>query len=255
MNQEYILLGGLLWKVMKKKVFFWRNHPKGTFLTNIAVFFSNKVFYTSPFSYTARFKKKGVRMSAGIDIEKFKRIATISRIQSSILSLGRISPVKDTRTIVDAFSILHQQRVFFHGVVYGGLTSGDEQYYKEVVERGASQKGMLTFYPSVRNSETPTIYNQNEIFINATTTGSFDKTILEAMACETLVIVSNKSFANVLPPSFLFEEKNVDDLASKIKNVLSLSDEEKKVHGKEFREYVVRHHNLNMVVREIAKMT
>jgi len=59
MNQEYILLGGLLWKVMKKKVFFWRNHPKGTFLTNIAVFFSNKVFYTSPFSYTARFKKKG----------------------------------------------------------------------------------------------------------------------------------------------------------------------------------------------------
>src|ERR1700733_6884068 len=29
MNQEYVLLGGLFWKLLGKKVFLWRNHPKG----------------------------------------------------------------------------------------------------------------------------------------------------------------------------------------------------------------------------------
>ena len=45
MNQEYVLLGGFFWKMWGKKIFLWRNHPKGSFLTNIAIFLSDKVFW------------------------------------------------------------------------------------------------------------------------------------------------------------------------------------------------------------------
>lgn len=31
MNQEYVLLGGLIWKLFGKKVMLWRNHPDGSF--------------------------------------------------------------------------------------------------------------------------------------------------------------------------------------------------------------------------------
>src|SRR5947207_2952335 len=40
MNQEYVLLAGALWKALGRKVYLWRNHIKGSFLTNIAVSFS-----------------------------------------------------------------------------------------------------------------------------------------------------------------------------------------------------------------------
>ncbi|HEY4502303.1 MAG TPA: glycosyltransferase family 4 protein [Candidatus Paceibacterota bacterium] len=255
MNEEYILLGGIFWRIMKKRILFWRNHPKGTIFTNIAVFLSHRVFFTSPYSYTAQWKKKGIRMPAGIDTEKFKRIKNIERNRSSVLSLGRISPVKNTEIIINAFSFLQQRKVFFKGLVYGEATTRDENYYKKVMDQGALLKEEVTFFPSVRNSETPQIYNQNEIFINATTTGSFDKTILEAMACETLVLVSNKSFVDVLPPFFLFEEGSARDLADKIQTAFSLSDAEKKHLGKEFRSYVVSNHSIDMVIKEIVKMS
>ena len=78
MNQEYVLLGGLFWQIWGKKVFMWRNHPKGNILTRIAVYFSDKVFYTAPNSYTARFNKS-VKMPVGVDTSVFN---TESRIMN-----------------------------------------------------------------------------------------------------------------------------------------------------------------------------
>jgi hypothetical protein len=36
MNQEYILLAGIVWKIMKKDIFMWRNHNIGNKLTDLA---------------------------------------------------------------------------------------------------------------------------------------------------------------------------------------------------------------------------
>src|SRR3989344_8116257 len=70
MNQEYVLLAGDIWRLLGKSVYLWRNHAKGNFLTTMAVWLSDKVFYTSPQSFTARFKK-AVQMPVGIDTDFF----------------------------------------------------------------------------------------------------------------------------------------------------------------------------------------
>ena len=57
MNQEYILLGGLIWKCLGKKIALWRNHYAGSLLTRIAMMISDKIFCTSKYSFTARSKK------------------------------------------------------------------------------------------------------------------------------------------------------------------------------------------------------
>ena len=44
MNQEYVLLGSVIWRLLGKKIMLWRNHAKGSLLTRIAVLFSHKVF-------------------------------------------------------------------------------------------------------------------------------------------------------------------------------------------------------------------
>ena len=60
---------------------------------------AHNVFYTSPFSYTARFKHSR-RMPAGIDTELFSRNAGITRQPRSILYLGRISPIKKVDVLI-----------------------------------------------------------------------------------------------------------------------------------------------------------
>src|SRR6185369_1642182 len=66
MNQEYVLLGGIFWKLMLKPAYMWRNHHAGSRLTDVAAFFCKKVFCTSRFSYTAKYKKT-VIMPVGVD--------------------------------------------------------------------------------------------------------------------------------------------------------------------------------------------
>jgi len=87
MNQEYILLGGFLWKLFSKKIFMWRNHYDGSILTDIAATFCEKVFCTSKFSYTARYKKT-VLMPVGVDEESAHMDESIARTPRSILFLG-----------------------------------------------------------------------------------------------------------------------------------------------------------------------
>src|SRR3989344_4756264 len=36
MNQEYVVLGGWMWKLIRKKIYLWRNHTKGSVFTHLA---------------------------------------------------------------------------------------------------------------------------------------------------------------------------------------------------------------------------
>ncbi|KKU82067.1 MAG: Glycosyltransferase [Parcubacteria group bacterium GW2011_GWA1_47_8] len=242
MNQEYVLLGGIFWKILGKKITLWRNHYVGSLLTRIAVLLCNHVFCTSKYSYTARFKKTSI-MPVGIDTDIFKRDASVERKNNSILFLGRISPVKNVDTFIEALKILDSSGVVFVADIYGDAADKDTEYYKKVRESAAflGKKGMVVFHPGVPPRETPRIYNQHELFVNATQRGSFDKTILEAMACECLVVASNESVKNMFPEQFLPKERNVADLAKRLRGVMSLLEHEKEEYRKNFRHHAVEH--------------
>ena len=104
MNQEYVILGGVLWRLLGKKVFLWRNHAQGNIMTNLAVTLSHGVFCTSPRSYTAQFKKTKI-MPVGIDTGFFKPDSTVVKIPHSILFLGRIAPVKKVLDFIEKNNI------------------------------------------------------------------------------------------------------------------------------------------------------
>ncbi|MDP2947361.1 MAG: glycosyltransferase [Nanoarchaeota archaeon] len=112
MNQEYLLLGGWLWKLWGKRVFMWRNHYAGSILTYIAGLFCKEVFYTSRFSYTARFKN-AVMMPVGIDESSLMADTQIERIPKSILFLGRLDPSKKPEVLLKALSIVSNRGLNF----------------------------------------------------------------------------------------------------------------------------------------------
>ena len=251
MNQEYVLLGGLFWKIFGKKIFMWRNHPYGNFLTYMAVFLSNKVFCTSKYSYTAKFKKTEI-MPVGIDTNLFKRDETIPRGNRSILFLGRIAPVKNVAIFVEALKKLRDEGVEFSATIAGEASDKRAEYEKmirdKVLEYNLSDK--VIFTGAVSKSEALKLYREHEFYVNLTPSGSMDKTIFEALACETMVIVENQSLEDSIPNEFFFDG-SVSDLANKIEYALSLPDEEKEKLGKLLKHKVMKKHSLENLMNKL----
>ena len=217
MNQEYVLLAGLLWKVLGKRVYLWRNHHTGSVFTHFAGIFSRKVFYTSHRSYTARFAN-AVRMPVGIDAKIFKPVISVERIPHSILSLGRIAPQKHLEILIEALAALHGKQIPFSANIYGDALSEDVAYLANLKERTRERRmeSNTRFFPGVPNKETPPIYSAHQVFVNTSAEGMYDKTMLEALACGCRVVASSPDFAEDFGRDFSFEEANAEDLSKKI---------------------------------------
>ena len=182
MNQEYVILGYKHWLVLRKPIFLWRNHAKGGFWTRLAVVFSKKVFYTSPESYTARFKK-AVKMPVGIDLNFFKPDPNVTRVHNSTLFLGRISPVKKVLEFVDWV-----KNTDYSATIAGPILAKDQEY-GEKVKKSLTEK--IKYVGPVTQDGALKLYQTHEIYVNKTPAGSFDKTILEAAACGMKLMVDN----------------------------------------------------------------
>lgn len=248
MNQEYVLLGGLLWRLLGKKIFMWRNHPHGNILTRIAVALSNKVFCTSPFSYTAKFKKTTI-MPVGVDTERFRPYEAI-REKGTILSLGRISPIKKVDLIVRSALTAIRSGANLTLNIVGNATDKDQEYFSEV-KKLAEGELAVGFSKGVPNSLAPNLLARAEVFINMTPDGSLDKTIFEAMASGALVLTSNSALKEIIDDELMPKKDDAEDLAEKIIKLISLSDFEKENLRNKYRKYVEDHHSLNTLSEKL----
>ena len=235
MNQEYVLLAGLFWRQWKKRVYLWRNHWAGSFLTRIAVRLSTKVFCTSKSSFTAQFKKTTL-MPVGVDIVP----SANERIPRSILFLGRIAPSKHPEVLVDALAQLAKDSIKFTASFYGSPFPKDDAFAQALKARG-SEILDVTFYDSIPNHETPVIYAAHEIFVNLSASGMYDKTLFEAAAAGCIVVASSRDFAELAGEPFVFRQNNPQDLARVLKEVLKMSEKKKAAARKHFQELAQLH--------------
>lgn len=190
MNQEYVLLAGDMWRLLGKKVYLWRNHAQGNLLTSLAVLLSHKVFYTSPQSFTARFKK-AVQMPVGIDTDFFKPDPTVARNPNSTLFLGRISPIKKVLEFID-----WAESKGYRGTIAGPILPIDKEYGEVVKHRMLDTK--IKYIGPVNQDEARRLYQTNEIYANFTLSGSMDKTIFEAAACGCKLEIRNHEAKKLL---------------------------------------------------------
>lgn len=253
MNQEYVLLGFLAWKILGKKIFLWRNHPHGSFTTRLAVAFSDKVFCTSQYSYTACFKKTTL-MPVGVDTDFFMDFKE-ERRKNSFLMLGRISPIKGQDFFIRSLGRLVKEGASFSGSIVGAALPQNKNFegsLKEMVEN-LNLGDRVSFAGCIPNIETALLYNKYEIVVNATPSGSYDKTILESMSCGCLPLVSNKNLKGEIDSRFIFEESDEQDFIKKVNGLLALSTQEKGSLRTSLRTYVVEKHSLKILVSSLVK--
>lgn len=220
MNEEYVLLAGLYWKIINIPLFFWRNHPKGSFKTRLAVALSTKVFCTSTDSFTARFKKT-VIMPAGINTAIFGPVEGSVRRKYSVCVVGRISPIKRIERALEAINRLVQSGAQISLSIVGSPLKKDIKYYNSLKNYVSSNSlsTSVSFIEAVTPDKLPEIYSSHEVCLNLTESGSFDKTIVEAAACGAIPLVSNKSLSGLLPAVCVTSD-SVEDIAQSIQKLL-----------------------------------
>ena len=203
MNQEYVLLSGWLWALCKKPVYLWRNHYKGSLLTDMASVWCKKVFCTSKHSYTARYKKT-VLMPVGVDTDLFYEDENVKKVPRSILFLWLMSPSKRPEPRIDALGELEKKGAQFAATFVGSPKQGDEMYYKSLKEK-TEASSTIHFVEGMSHTEVPDVFRKHEIFVNTSPSGMLDKTIFEAAACGAVPLAVSADWRERVGDDFWYE--------------------------------------------------
>jgi glycosyltransferase involved in cell wall biosynthesis len=249
MNQEYVLLGGLLWKALGKTVYLWRNHYAGSFLTRIAGMLSKKVFYTSKFSYTARFPN-AVRMPVGVDTSRFA-LRGGERTPRSVLFFARFAPSKHPELLLTALQALEREGVPFSASFYGSALPADESFRARLAREAGN---VARFYEGVPHADAPAIFAAHDIFVDPSASGMYNKTIFEAAASGCLVLAASRDLAKEVDARFTFAEDG-SDLASKLRVLLELPENEKSRARAHMRSLAENHSLATLAARLTAELS
>ncbi len=243
--------------ILRKKIYLWYAVWRGSFMLHLALAVVDKVFTSVESAFPFK-SSKVIPIGQSIDTNIFVPRGDEGSGEGRILFLGRISPVKKIETLIAA--LVKLQDLSWKLIIAGDNTKKKDEDYKqylmEVIQRD-NLKNRVSWVGKIPHSQVPHFFQAGDIFINLTVSGSFDKTILEAMASGAIVIVSNPALKEFLPSELaeilIFHEGDAIDLSNKIEKVLSLSLEEKRFIGIKLRDIVIQHHSLSQWTDRLIK--
>ena len=257
MNQIYVILGGLLWRLWKKKVFFWYAHGSVFFTMRLAVLLSHIVFTSTSQGLRFETPKKRI-VGQGIDLNLFDFHVHRTGDELNLVTVGRISPVKDLETIVDAVSVMHKNEAHcLLSVVGDAETSSQHTYKHAIIERVKNREieSFVTWKGSQSHVEIANIVGSADVFIHASRTGSLDKVVLEALAVGTLPVTCDLTLAEDLPEDLkrvcCVPQGDVQAYVRALMFIRALSDEESDRLREKGREYVLHNHSLSALIPKI----
>lgn len=254
MNPEYTILSAPIARLFRKTVVSWYTHKTIGWKRRLLERLANKIVTANMTSFREPvYPKKVTAIGHGIDTDFFRPAdQENTRNKFAIMSVGRISPTKDYESIIKAVDELNNEKIHF--TIVGDVILAHQKKYSDILKKMAVAmkiKDKIHFTGWVANRDLVPYYQQSDLFINMSGTGSVDKVVLEAMASGTMVLTSNEAFKEILPSELMVEKNNPHALAEKIKWVMQLSDAEKNNYEKKLREEVVRNNNLTNLAKKI----
>ena len=233
----------LVWPVaaiFRKKIYLWYTHKSVTFSLWLAEKLVSKIFTASPESCRLR-SKKIVATGHGIDTERFKSKDVPKAWALKLLSVGRITPSKDYKFIIEAVGLTGGNAVLD---IVGEPVTETDVIYKRKLEKLVLEKnlrGKVVFLGAKTQDEMPEIYNGHDVLAHASETGSVDKAVLEAMSCGLPVATTSEAFKGmlvVLPKDAAAVAGVIAQMAGAGKNLA-------------LRELVIKNHNLENLIEKI----
>lgn len=252
MAPAWAIAASLATKILGKKLYLWYAVWRGSWKLRLADKLVNKIFCSVPEAFPFKTAKLNP-IGQGIDTDFFKPDET-KRNSNKILYLGRISSIKKIDILLKAISELKKYKPELYNkieieIAGGSSNAGDDEYIvflkKMAIEFGISEK--IKWLGRIPHSQTASIFQKADVVVNMTPTGSFDKTMLEAMATGALLLSSNHAwlrfFDGELQKQLLFKQDDPCDLAQKLAGILNLDVAVKLEFRQKLRNIIIEHHS------------
>lgn len=182
MNPEYVILGGLFWRVWGKRIVLWYTHKSVNLKLRIAALLANAILTASKESF--RLKSAKVRvMGHGIDTDFFSPDANAAR-GDWLLSVGRLMPSKRHDLAIRAAALAGRELRII----------GDGPERKTLEECARSLGARVRFLGGLTQAQVRDEYRKAAFLVHTSETGSLDKVVLEALATDLPVITTSGAY-------------------------------------------------------------
>ncbi len=248
MCPEYIIGAGFCPKFFGKKSLFWYTHKTVNWRLRLSAKLVDKIFTAS--SESCRIKSSKIEITGhGIDIKNFQ--FPISNFQKNsrykIITVGRITPIKNLDALIEAADILRKENFNFEIEIAGAPIMDTDKIYLSKLKEMIAQKNLenhVKFPGVVKYEKMRDFYLGAGLLVNLSDTGSIDKVVLEAMAGGINALTSNEAFKKILPAKYLTDKKP-ESIAQKI---ILLCGQKPDM---QLSEYVFKNHNIENLVSRI----
>ena len=253
MIPEFVLAAAPFLVFSKKTKALWYTHKSITWKLKLAEKLVDRIFTASRLSFRLP-SKKVVFAGHAIDTDFFKPETDPKRKNNSIkiITAGRISPSKNYETIIQACSFLKNKGINFTYSIVGAPVMPKDQEYLSHLQKLVDKLDLRTqigFTGPIPYPAMPAIYNQHDIFISTSSTGSIDKVVLEAISCGLATMTSNEAFREILPDKYFLPDKDPKTIFEKI---LELASESRP--NNLLRSLVINNHSLSRTIHSICAL-
>lgn len=253
-NPEYGIMVAPWTKIYRKKLIAWYTHKQVSMRLKVLNFLAYRMITASPESFLLP-SKKLVVLHHGIDTDMFGFEHRQEHNTFNILSVSRISATKKISEMIDVIAELKDKlnkKIIFK--IVGVASLGKDKKYLDELKDKVNKFGLdenIEFLGSVANWQTPKLYQEADLFLNFSATGSLDKTVLEAMSCGCIPLVTNVAFESVLKPIHI--AMYLKDNNQMVDNILQLIKHDNNDLRRRLRKYVEDNHNLDKLSKKIIK--
>ncbi|MBP7134630.1 glycosyltransferase [Patescibacteria group bacterium] len=191
---------GLWWRMLGFRVVLWYTHGH----VPLSLRFSERIVHTILTATDDSLKlatPKKVVTGHGIDLDIYHPVSGVTR-EPMLLSVSRISRRKDLMSFLKLCADLRARSPerLFKGVIIGEpCTEDDVAYLAELKQFIAAEKleSIIVWEGKRTGNALLALYSRAAVFISTSQTGSLDKVVLEAMACEVPVLATGSVYATL----------------------------------------------------------
>jgi glycosyltransferase involved in cell wall biosynthesis len=247
-----------LWRI---PTVLWYCHSETSIALKISHYFADKVISASLQSCPIQ-SNRLVATGHGIDTDFFSPCRERDSEPAGkflIVSISRFAPIKRIEVLFDAIHLIVKNGMDQFSVhIYGFTQTAEEKKYLNDLKLKAVHLELsdhIVWKGRISNWDVPSILCKADLFVSQQVEGGIDKAILEAMSCEVPVLLTNDACVSIFPQRYkeklVFFSGHAEEMAAKLHNLMTCSENERYEMGQALRDIVVRKHSVVALAEKI----